>query len=149
QEFRGTRQSPQRGQVFVTGQKDDADVRGLRQDPLRRLRPVQMRHLQIHDDDVRSELLRQVDRLSPVLRLADDLDVGLTRELGGQQPAQQGGVVRNDCSDGRHDRSDPLYGVILSPDRTFCQGMTVYRIERRNLTRLRSFLFEQAPYTVP
>ena len=44
------------------------------------LQPVHLGHLDVHEHDVRIELLRELDRLGAVPRLADDLEVGLGLE---------------------------------------------------------------------
>ena len=50
------------------------------EDPPRRLEPVELRHADVHEHDGRVEAGGLVDRLEPVARLGDDLDVRLTRE---------------------------------------------------------------------
>ena len=46
----------------------------------RRLDPVDLGHAHVHQDDIRRDAARLLDRLSPVRRLADDLEVGLGLE---------------------------------------------------------------------
>ena len=48
----------------------------LGEDPPRRLEPVEVRHPDVHQDDIGLQLARRLDRLEPCLRLADDLDPG-------------------------------------------------------------------------
>ncbi len=69
----------------MRGKQDDLDARVLSHDPLRRLGAVQMRHVEVHHDDIRAQLLRRTDRLPSVLRFTDDLEVGLACHLVREQ----------------------------------------------------------------
>ena len=51
-----------------------------RADLARGLEAVEHRHAHIHQDEVRAELPRELDRLAAVARLADDLDPLVCRE---------------------------------------------------------------------
>ena len=57
--------------------REDEDARraARRDDPPRRLDPVELRHPDVHQDHVRLELGRQAHRLVAVLGLADDLEI--------------------------------------------------------------------------
>src|SRR5699024_7957717 len=73
----------QRGEevvVPVEGGQDEHPPEVLRDDLAGRGDPVQHRHLDVHDDDVGRRGARQLERLLPVARLTDDLDVVLDRE---------------------------------------------------------------------
>jgi hypothetical protein len=56
---------------------------------------VEHRHLDVHDDDVGSVLLDELDRLFPVARLPDDVVARLGEHLGEVEP-DQGFVLRDD-----------------------------------------------------
>ena len=73
------------------------------EDPPGRLEPVELGHADVHQDDGRVEAGRLVDRLEPVRRLGDDLDV----LLPGEQQAKAGAHHRLVVGDEDADAHDP------------------------------------------
>src|SRR5436190_9724380 len=56
------------------GQHEDADILGRRADLARGFEAIEHRHAHVHQDEIRAQPLRELDRLAAVARLADDLD---------------------------------------------------------------------------
>ena len=71
-------------------------------DLARRLDAVQLGHLQVHDDDVRLQLLGGRDRLGARRRLAHDLGLAERREQRAQPAAEDGMVVGDEDADRLH-----------------------------------------------
>ena len=63
------------------------------EEPARRLDAVDVGHADVHQDDVRPQAPRLRDRLAPVRRLADDLDVLLGLEDHAEAGADERLVV--------------------------------------------------------
>jgi hypothetical protein len=82
----------------------------LRDDAPRRLQPVDVRHADVHDDDVGTPPLGTLDRLQAVLGLADDLHVLLRAEDGAQPGANEFLVVGDE---------NPRAGIPPAPLRPF------------------------------
>src|SRR5688572_17176075 len=61
----------------MTRQRNDLDVRTALLDLDRRFSSVQPRHRNIHEHDIRLELLRLLPRSQTIISLADDLHVRL------------------------------------------------------------------------
>jgi hypothetical protein len=61
---------------------------------------VSARHPYVHDDDVRLQGLREVDRLTAVGRLADNVNAGFGGEQHGEAGADKGLVIGDDDGDG-------------------------------------------------
>ena len=79
---------------------------GLRDDDLARgLDAVQLRHLDVHHDDVGLQLLRQRDRLRAVDGLTHDLDQVIRSEQGAQAAPEDRVVVGDQRADGIHEAS--------------------------------------------
>ena len=72
-----------------------------REDAPRRLEPVELGHADVHQDDGRVEARRLVDRLEPVARLGDDVDVLFAREQHAEAGADHRLVVGDEHAD-RH-----------------------------------------------
>src|SRR5688572_11507052 len=72
----GTRRAAGSSQLdlHVGGQEEDAGLRAVLLDQPRCLDPVELRHADVHHDDVRDSRARELDGLGAVLRLADDLE---------------------------------------------------------------------------
>jgi hypothetical protein len=66
------------------------------QDLPRRLDAVQLRHRDVHDDDVRAELLDEIDRGPAVARFADDLDLLVRLEDAAQALSDHGVIVNQE-----------------------------------------------------
>ena len=82
------------------GPGDDHDRRRHRDhDLLGRLQAIQPGHVQVHGDQVGSELLRQRDGLEAVACLADDLDRGVGDQDRRQQGAGRRRIVGNEDAD--------------------------------------------------
>src|SRR5262249_48501776 len=79
--------------VAVGRQHEQLAGQALVNDLSRRLEPVELRHRDVHDDDVRQEFLRELHGLAAVLGLADDLDVGFGGQQGAETLADDGVVV--------------------------------------------------------
>ena len=90
--------------VLVHGQHDDLDVRVPPGDEAGGLDPVEVGHLDVHDDDVRLGLGDQVQRLAAVARRADHLDA-VQRAEQGDQPVAHDLVVVDDQDLDAHDSS--------------------------------------------
>ena len=71
--------------LAVGGQHHDRD-RPLVEDPLRRLDPVELRHLHVHDRELRLVLAGERDRLLAVARLGDDLVAGALEQVAQVEP---------------------------------------------------------------
>ena len=65
--------------LAVRGEQHDRD-RALGDDPPRRLDAVELRHLHVHDREVRLEPARERHRLLAVARLADDVHAGPAKQ---------------------------------------------------------------------
>ena len=78
--------------LFEPGERHDLErgVQGLQ--PARGLDPVHLWHADVHQDDVGSQLVDELDRLDAVRRLADDLEV-LAAEEGSERTAEAVVVV--------------------------------------------------------
>ena len=78
--------------LFEPGERDDLErgVQGLQ--PARGLDPVHLWHADVHQDDVGSQLVDELDRLDAVRRLADDLEV-LAAEEGSERTPEAVVVV--------------------------------------------------------
>ena len=104
------RPAADRGEEFVVrvmhGEHDDGHIRQRRRDPLGRRESVHHRHIHVHQDEVRHDPARLLDRLRPVARLAHDLEIRLRLEQPLQPLPQQRVVVREE---------DPRHGECLSP----------------------------------
>ena len=78
---------------------------GVRAQAPRRLDAVEPRHADVHHDDVGPQPQRRLHRLGAVLRLADDLEVGLDVEHGPEAAAHERVVVGDEDADRAHARS--------------------------------------------
>ena len=67
-------------------------------------RAVDTGHPEVHQDHVRTQAARELDRLGAVGRLADDLELGVAREHAAQAVADDRVVVDDEEPDRRHDR---------------------------------------------
>src|SRR5665811_803310 len=85
--------------VFADGENDDSSRRKLALDPLGRLDSARSREGQVHEDDVRRELDREVEGAASVLGIADDLEVVLAFEDIAHPDSEKGVVI--DQKDGR------------------------------------------------
>ena len=65
--------------VLEHRQDEHTDIRAAADDLPRRLDPVQLRHMQVHHDDIRFELERKLDGVAAVRRFADELEPVLER----------------------------------------------------------------------
>ena len=80
--------------VVTVGREDEHFAgQALLDDLARGLEPVQLRHGDIHDDDIRGELLRHVDGLAAIFGLADHFDVGFGGKEGTDSLAHDRMVV--------------------------------------------------------
>src|SRR5918996_1239356 len=79
--------------LVAVRQDEDLHVREMFLDLLRRLDARTPRHPHVHQHDVRHQLGSALDRLVPVVGLADHLDVGLSPEDHLQASAEQGMIV--------------------------------------------------------
>src|SRR5690606_2007419 len=86
-------------------ERHDLDVGEAAPDLARGLDAVHDGHQQVHHDDVGPELLDELERLAPVARLADDLEVGLEPEGEPQAPPHDGVVVNEQDADLVHSLS--------------------------------------------
>jgi hypothetical protein len=105
-EQEAARASPQRlvdVLVEVECRQDQHRGRGLSvgEDPAGCLEPVQVGHLDVHQDDVGTAPARELDGVAPVDRLADDVEVGLQLEDGAKARADERLVVGDQHGD-RH-----------------------------------------------
>ena len=76
--------------VEVERREDEHARRGIGgEDPARRLETVELGHANVHQDTVGCEARGLVDRLEPVARLGDDLDVALAIEQHAEAGAHQ------------------------------------------------------------
>jgi hypothetical protein len=89
----------------VGGQRDQADVRVISAETGDRGDAVEQRHVQVDDDCIRAELVRELDRREPVRRCADDAQVRLRLDQLPEGVAERRVVVREEDSDGRLHRS--------------------------------------------
>ncbi|UMG92953.1 CheR family methyltransferase [Nocardioides sp. TF02-7] len=81
------------------GEHDDRQPRPVLADLGDRTEPVEAGHLDVEHDDVGLELGHPLERLEPVPRLPGHLDVARLGEGGGDQPADDGGVVDDEHTD--------------------------------------------------
>ena len=83
---------------------EDEDARGgerrIGADPTGGLDAGEARHLDVHEDDVGTQLGGQGDRADAVLGQADDAHAGLGLKEGGQRGAQEGLVLGDEDPDG-------------------------------------------------
>ena len=88
--------------------REDEDPRRVvgREDPPGRLEPVELGHADVHQDDGGIEAGGLLDRLEPVARLGDDLDVLFAGEQHAEAGADHRLVVGDEDAD-RHARSPP------------------------------------------
>ncbi len=77
----------------MSGERDNRECRVPLTDRPRRLEPVHLRHLAIHQDRIELALSGRVDRLSPVRRLVEFV-ADRTEDLAGDQPIDP--VIVND-----------------------------------------------------
>src|SRR4051794_5106503 len=96
---------------------------GAADDASRRLDPVEPRHADVHENDVRSQAARLVDRLLPVAGLAHDVDVGLGAQdhaqavaheplIVGEQDAHRGHVAVSSGSVARTAKPPPGWAAL-------------------------------------
>src|SRR5262249_4842751 len=86
--------------VQIKGRENEhAALDAAQQDAPGRLDPVHGRHTDVHQDDVREQPLRQLDRLAAVAGLADDLDVVLGAEDHAEAVAHERLVVAEENAD--------------------------------------------------
>lgn len=83
----------------VPREDENLDVGKPRRDPARRLDPVHQGHADVHEDEVRSEFLREVDRFGTVHGTADDRDAGIRLEEGSNRLREEGVVVGDEDVD--------------------------------------------------
>ena len=83
-------------------QQDNADMRVLAQNTLNGLNTVQVRHIEVHYDNIGPQPQRHLDRHAAIFRLADYSKIGNLAQLLSQQSADQRRVVRNQYVDVRH-----------------------------------------------
>jgi hypothetical protein len=84
---------------------DHYRCRVLPHDEAGRLEAVHARHLDVHGDHVRAQLLCQPDGLVATGRLADDLQAGVPAEEGSEQPPGHLGVVDHQDPDHQMSRA--------------------------------------------
>jgi len=93
--------------VFVEVERRQDQHRGralsVSEDPTGRLEPVQVGHLDVHQDDVGTSPARELDGVATVDRLADDVEVGLQLEDRAKARAHERLVVGDQHGD-RHRR---------------------------------------------
>jgi arginase len=63
--------------VRIARERDQAEVRMVLAQPRDRAHTVEQRHVQVDHDGVGQQLVRELDRVQPVLRSADDCQLGL------------------------------------------------------------------------
>ena len=85
--------------IVGAGQCDDSDVREGAPDRTRRLDAVEHGHADVHEDDVRGEREREIDRFPAVGGLADDRDAGLLGEGGPNHEAERIRIVTDEQAD--------------------------------------------------
>lgn len=78
---------------------NDADRLSLMPDAPRGFNPVQVGHLNIHDDHVRLHMPRQLDGFQTVGGLCDHLQVGLAIDDPAQVSADDGVIVSDEDAD--------------------------------------------------
>jgi hypothetical protein len=66
----------------MQGKREDFRAPGRFSDLARRLDPIQARHSNIHDDDIRSQFLRELARIAPIGRLGANLEIFFRFEQG-------------------------------------------------------------------
>src|SRR5205814_9523617 len=106
------------------GEHEDAGVVSFLADLLRRLDPVQQGHADVHQDDVRLERLRQLDRLPAIARAPGDANPRVAREDGLERLGEQAMVVGDENRDRQHGGTAlevptdnlPCYGPFVKGD---------------------------------
>ena len=91
------------------------DVVRLAACQLHHLEAVQLRHLDVEEDQLGVELADRLDRLEAVGAFADDLDVGVVSQVFAQQRARQVFVVHDQHS---HAASPMFYSFSVSAGST-------------------------------
>ena len=81
------------GFVAVGGQDDDFRGGIFHQNLPRRLKAVEHRHGDVHEDDVGAQRLRQLHRFAAVARLADDLEAAVGVEQRAQALTDDGVIL--------------------------------------------------------
>ena len=103
------------------------------QQPPGRLDPVDLRHAHVHQDDVRRDAARQLDRLAPVGRLADDLEVGLRLEDHPEAGAHECLVVDDQHPHRPSSVRGPLEDALVLAVGEVCRTLTLLRPQRREV----------------
>lgn len=81
---------------------DDPCLRDKADDLSGGLKSIEIGHRNVHQDDVRAKLTRQVDCFAPVARLRDDLEISLNAEQGSEALSDDDVVFREENGDGAH-----------------------------------------------
>src|SRR5207302_2974537 len=89
----------------------DLDLRVLRHDPPRGLDAVEVRHLDVHQDDVRLQRLAELDGFQAVDRLADDRHACVDVEQPGESGPEERLVVGDEYTGGARGRRS-LVGLL-------------------------------------
>jgi arginase len=100
--------------VGIAGERDQAQVRMVLAQPRHRGHAVDERHVQVDDDGVGCELVRELDRVEAVLRGADDGQLRLVLDQRAQGLEERVVVVRQE--DAYRCRAGPIRLVRQGPD---------------------------------